>query len=190
MRDGPKRRMMKHTAWLASVMVLSISIFSSAQYDYLVTISVVSVSGEGEPVARERYRSGEKVHVKITITNTSPNTLNIPKGEDYSRPRLYRDGQLITYRKDVSERIEKQETGDSSRITGFLFLKPNEPQSDIIDLNYWYEFLKPGHYKLSLQRIFFKQRAASNTVFFEVLPCEEKGYKSRAMKSYHLRLAS
>lgn len=172
MRGRAERKILKHSIWLlALVIVLSVFAFSSVrQHDYLVTISVVSVAAESEAVEREQYKAGEKVQVKITMTNTSTRTLNVPKGEDYYRPHLARDGQPVAYRKGVSERIEKQERGGSSRITGFLFLKPNEPQSDIIDLDYWYLPLEPGHYQLSLKRIFFKQREDSDVVFFEVLP--------------------
>jgi hypothetical protein len=182
MRGKPGRNMLKHTAsLLASVIVLAFSAFPSVhQQDYLLTISVVSMPGEGEPVVRESYKAGEKVQVKITMTNTATETRNVPKGEDYSRPRLSRDGVEVAYRKEVSERIKKQEKLGYTRVTGFLFLKPNEPQSDIIDLNYWYEPLKPGHYQLSLQRTFFKQRAESNAVFFEVLPCEGPKASSEA----------
>ncbi len=161
------------TALLASLMVLSPSAFSLAKGDYLVTISVVSVPRNGEMVKRERYKAGENVQVKVTMTNTSTETRNVPKGEDYYRPWLFRDGVEVAFRREVSERVTKQEKLGYTRVTGFLFLKPNEPQSDIIDLNYWYEPLKPGHYQLSLQRTFFKQRAESNLVFFEVLPCED-----------------
>jgi hypothetical protein len=160
----------KQTAWLlATGILLSISAFPlNYQNNYLVTISAVSGSDKGETTERYIYKTGEKVQVQVTMTNTSAKTLNVPKGEDYYRPQLFRDGQLVAYREAVSERVGKQEKGGSSRIVGFLFLKPNEPQSDIIDLDYWYEHLPSGHYQLSLQRIFFKRRAESNAVFFEI----------------------
>lgn len=169
-----KGKLLKQMIWvLLSVMFLPFSAFPfNFQNDYLVTISAVSTSSEGKLIEREQYKAGEKIQVKVTMVNTSSKTLNVPKGEDYYRPQLFRDGQLVAYRKEVFERIEKQDKGDSSRITGFLFLKPNEAQSDVINLDYWYEPLPSGHYQLSLQRIFFKQRVESNVIFFEVASCK------------------
>lgn len=140
----------------------------SRAQDYTVMISTVS-DCKGELVEREQYKVGGQVKVKVMMTNISTGTLNVPKGEDYYRPQLFRDGQLVAYRKEVSERTEKLGKGTAARITGFLFLKPNEPQVDTIDLNYWYEPLEVGQYQLSLQRIFFKQRIESNAVLFEVI---------------------
>lgn len=138
--------------------------------DYTVMISTVLVPYKNKAIERERYAVGEPVQVKVVMTNASTQTLNVPKGEDYYRPQLFRYGQLVAYRKEVSERIEKLGAGTGARITGFFFLKPNEPQSDTIDLDYWYGPLEAGHYQLTLQRIFFKQRAESNAVLFEVVP--------------------
>lgn len=151
--------------WLS--ILFPASPLSNAQ-DYTVTISTVS-GCIGKLVERGQYRVGEHVQVKVLMTNISTKTLNVPKGDDYYRPQLFRDGQLVAYRKEVSERIEKLGKGTGARITGFLFLEPHEPQVDTIDLNYWYERLDVGQYQLSLQRIFFKQRVESNAVFFEVI---------------------
>jgi len=165
------RGMIRHTvSVIASIAILALSGFSTIQqHDYLVEISVVSKPTEGELI-KETYKSGEKVQVKVTMTNVSTKTMNVPKGEDYYRPHLVRDGHPVAYRKEVAARIQKQEKGGSSRITGFLFLRPNEPQSDLIDLDYWFKPLRPGRYQLSVRRIFFKQRADSKTIFFKVLP--------------------
>lgn len=163
---------LRNNAWLLMLLIwLPISAFSlSHVQDYTVTISTVLMSCTDKLIERGQYRIGEQVQVKVVMTNTSTKTLNVPKGEDYYRPQLFRDGQLMSYRKEVSERIEKLGKGTGSRITGFFFLKPNEPQVGTIDLNYWYEPLEAGRYQLSLERIFFKQKVESNVVSFEVLP--------------------
>lgn len=138
--------------------------------DYAATISTVLVSSHDQLIEREKYRVGEQVLVKVAMVSDATKTMNVPKGEDYYRPQLFRNGQLVNYRKEVAERVEKLERGTGSRITGFLFLKPHERQADTIDLSYWYEPLEIGRYQLSLQRIFFKQRVLSNAVFFEIVP--------------------
>lgn len=159
-------RLLTLCVWLSSL--FTAFALNRAQ-DY--TVAIFTVSGcKGEAGERERYGLGEHVRVKVLMTNISGKTLNVPKGEDYYRPQLFRDGQLVAYRKEVSERVDKLEKGTGARITGFLFLEPNEPQVDSIDLNYWYGRLEAGQYQLSLQRIFFKQRVESNAVLFEVIP--------------------
>jgi len=149
--------------------------------DYMVMISTVSLCKQElvekvqysvdkeELVEKTRYRVGEEVIVRISITNTSNETLNVPKGEDYYRPKLFRHGELVAYREEVSERIETLSNGRAARITGFLFIKPGIPEVDVINLTHWYGPLEPGYYQLSLQRIFFKQSAESNVVTFEVI---------------------
>lgn len=135
--------------------------------DYFVSISLSDQTGSATPA---QYTVGDNIWLKVTMTNLSTETLNVPKGEDYARPRLMKDGTVLPYKKTVAERVKKQETGGSYRITGFLFLKPQEPQYDVIDLSYWYEPLQPGYYQVYVERRFFKQRADSNPIFFEVLP--------------------
>lgn len=138
--------------------------------DYDVAIDPVSLSG-GPPVARTQYRSGDSVGLKITETNLSADTRNVPLGEDYVRPRLLKDGVRVPYRKTVAERIAKLDQGSPFRYGGVMYLRPLQPQSDVIDLSYWYESLPPGSYQVAVERLFSeRQRENSNTAFFEVLP--------------------
>lgn len=135
--------------------------------DYFVSISLSDQTGSATPA---QYAVGDNVWLKVTMTNLSTETLNVPKGEDYARPRLMKDGNVLSYKKTVAERVKKQEAGGSYRVTGFLFLKPQEPQYDVIDLSYWYESLQPGYYQVYVERRFFRQTAVSNPIFFEILP--------------------
>lgn len=135
-----------------------------------VVISAVGVLGEDRITKRNAFKIGEAVKVKVEITNLSSKSINVPKGIDYSRPKLYRDGQLVPYRKEVTDR----EHLNYRSVTGVQVLKPDETLTEILSLDEYYELLIPGKYRLSLERSFFKVSDAepvvwSNEVIFEVM---------------------
>ena len=164
--------MLERISWLFILLTL-VAINTSSKalaQNYEAAISTVSIGEKDDAVEKAQFKVGEKVQVKVSVTNLAETKMNAPKGEDYYRPRLYRNGQLVAYRKEIAYRIEKQNNGGSFRVTGFWFLEPHKPQTDNIDLSYWYSPLKSGQYQLSLERLFFKrERATSNVVFFEVV---------------------
>jgi hypothetical protein len=155
---------------LLCLLVTAVSVYSqNVKPDFRVVISTVSVSGEDETTLKDSFKVGEAVKVKVEITNLANKRYNVPKGIDYSRPTLFRDGQLIPYRKEVTDREKR----DYRSVTGMLLPKPNEMQTEILDLNEYYELLGPGKYQLSLQRSFFEVgdtevNVPSNVVLFEV----------------------
>lgn len=145
-------------------------VISTTEPYFSVIISTVSVSDEDKTTPKGSFKVGEAVKVKVEITNLSNRQYNVPKGIDYSRPTLFRDGQLVPYRKEITDREKR----NYRSVTGMLFPKPNEMQTEILDLNEYYELLVPGKYQLSLQRIFFpvgdtaEVNIPSNAIMFEV----------------------
>jgi hypothetical protein len=167
-------------AWLfciaLTVIVTANAYSQSAAPNFRVVILTVSGTSEEEMTAKDRFKIGEAVQVKVEITNLSNKRINIPKGPGFSRPTLFHDGQLVPYREEISKQFE---TGKGVGVSGMLFPKPNETQTDILDLSDFYEPLEPGQYQLSLERRFFKVGGIdiyieSNAVTFEVVSCVKK----------------
>lgn len=165
-----RSRKLKQVACIFALF-LFVEVGARAQ-NFGVSISTASSEEQSEQVEKDKFELSEKIPIKISVKNMGDTKANVPKGEDWYRPRLYRNGRLLPYRQEVSERIEKGERGEGSfRVTGFLFLEPNQLRVDMIDLSYWYPPLEAGQYQLSLERLFFKrERIESNVVFFEVVP--------------------
>lgn len=135
--------------------------------DYSVAISLCDENGTP---SRLQYRVGDNVWLKIAITNLSSEVLKVPRGEDYTRPRVKKDGSDLGYKIDVSKRIKRNESDGSYVARGSWLLKPNQTESDIVDLGYWYD-LQPGSYQISVDRLDLEhQSTQSDRVSFEVLP--------------------
>jgi hypothetical protein len=158
---------------LVLITVVAANAYSqNAESNFAVVISTVNKSGEQETTAMNKFKFGETVSVKVEITNLSDKVINVPQGIGFSRPVLFRDGRPVPYTKQVSDQFSK---GDGGLISNMLFPKPNQSQTEILDLNDFYEPLKPGRYQLSLERRFFKTgKIHSNAVTFEI---EEKDSK-------------
>jgi hypothetical protein len=173
---------------LCAVLVIAVTVNTYSQSDkpsFRVVISTVSGSGEKGTAAKDSFKVGEEVQIKVEITNLSNKVINIPKGIGFSRPTLFHNGQLVSYREEVSKQFRK---GEGGSITGMLFPKPNESQSEILDLNDYYEPLEPGQYQLSLERRFFKVndnaiKIQSNAVTFEVVSCDKKWKAKSSLKN-------
>jgi hypothetical protein len=156
---------------LAVFGLTTVTYSQNTEPSFRVVISTVSGPSDEEITAKGSFKVGETVKVKVEITNLSNKQINIPKGIDYSRPTLFRDGQLVLYRKEIIDREKRKYRS----LTGMLYPKPNEMQPEILDLSEFYEPLKPGKYRLSLERRFFKtDNLVSNTVLFEVVSCDKK----------------
>lgn len=97
---------------------------------FRVVVSTVSGTSEEEMKAKDNFKIGEEVQIKVEITNLSNKVINIPKGIGFSRPTLFHNGQLVSYREEVSKQFRK---GEGGSITGMLFPKPNESQSELLD---------------------------------------------------------
>jgi hypothetical protein len=166
----------KRALLLFCLLVITVNVYSqNAKPDFRVIISTVTDSSEDETKPKDIFTIGEAIKIKVEITNLSSKRINVPKGPGFSRPILFRDGQLVPYKEETRKRFE---TGVGVGVSGMLSPKPNETQTDILDLNEFYEPLGPGKYQLSLERRFFKVEDTainipSNAVMVEVV-CSKK----------------
>lgn len=164
------------------VMAITVNSYSqTAEPNVRVVISTVSGSSEKEMAAKDSFKVGEAVQIKVEITNVSNEDVKMPQGLVYSRPTLLNNGKLVPYHKEASERFKK-----GKYITPSNYISPNQSQSEILDLSDYYESLEPGQYQLSLERRFSKVNDTgvytesdtitfeSNTVTFEVVSCDKK----------------
>ena len=158
-------------AIITCALIIGTQIVAAQKYEVVISIPDTDSSS-----GVERLKVGEKVRVKVKVTNTSDRKLSVPKGNDWYRPQLIRDGQSVPYRKEAAERIEKgDEPGCCCTVNGFMFPEPRKSGEDTIDLDYWYGSLEAGQYQLSLERIFFGPESAySNVVSFEIVAAEPK----------------
>ena len=166
----------KRVFLLFCLLVITVNVNSQTAKPYFrVIISTVTDLGEDETKPKDSFKIGETIKIKVEITNLSSKRINVPKGPGFSRPTLFRDGQLVLYKEETRKRFE---TGVGVGVSGMLSPKPNETQTDILDLNEFYEPLDPGKYQLSLERRFFKVddtsiNIPSNAVMLEVV-CSKK----------------
>ncbi len=140
-----------------------------------IRVEISTFKDNDELTSSNCFKSGERVNVKITMTNLSDQKIGVPKGIDFSRPTLFRNGELVSYRKYIAAKWEKYPGGG---VMGILSLNPNETKTEVIELGDAYEPIKVndtykpleiGEYQLSLEKRLFKDNNfASNTVIFKV----------------------
>jgi TonB family protein len=139
----------------------------ASRSEYAVAISL---SNEDGAPFNGQYRVGDNIWLRVEIGNLSTETVNIPKGEDYTQPRVLRDGSELAYKKDVAERIKRHEVTRNYVDQGFWTVAAYEWKHDVVDLNYWFD-LKPGNYQVYIDRLLPNQlRVQSNSISLEVLP--------------------
>lgn len=138
----------------------------SEETNFKVVISAVNKPIAKQKAAKESFKVGKAVEIKVEITNLSNTRINVPKGVGFSRPTLFHNGQLVPYREEISKQFKK---GEGGIVTGMLFPNPKKSQSEILDLSDFYEPLKAGQYQVFLERRFFKvNNVKSNTITFKV----------------------
>jgi hypothetical protein len=129
-------------------------------------ISTVTGDDEKSISGSEKFPAGQTVKIKVEITNLLPHLINIPKGIDFYRPMLVRNGRVIQYRKNIRKRFEKAKY---RIVAGMLFPKPGESRIEVLGLNEYYGPLKPGHYEVTVNRDLFEYAdVASNRIAFDV----------------------
>jgi hypothetical protein len=100
------------------------------------------------------YTAHGKITLQLLMTNKSLEPINIATNNSYYpyNLQLFRDGQLVPYRKDVAEIVDKPPAFVSSiRVK----LEPGKTEMvDMIYLSMWYRPLEPGHYQLDIKRRF------------------------------------
>lgn len=114
-------------------------------------------------------RAKDPIEITVTSKNLSDVAVTVPDGEDWYRPMLYRDTLLVAYTAPVTKRIDEMDQRGVYRATGLGVLKPGETRERKLDLSHWYGPLPISHYRLSIERRFFKQKRVSDTIEFDVV---------------------
>lgn len=142
-----------------------------------IKLEIVPVSNCSDEEAKKTsdcYKAHSKIEIKLLMTNMSSETINTTiniNNPYYSNNlQLFRDGELLTYRKDVTEMITKPPPFVSSiRVK----LEPGKTKmATMISLNQWYGPLEAGHYQLDIKRRFLPDGGwtATASTTFEVEP--------------------
>ncbi len=143
-----------------------------------VRIEMVSKDSYGQRKDSKRpYRVGDKVYVKLVVTNNSEESIKATVVDTYyqNRPQLFKNGRLIHYREEITKLVRSKDADpEFVRIGSNIFLEPHTP-TDLEELNLsdWYGPLEPGLYKLINRHRFEIDgpwTADSCELLFEVVP--------------------
>src|ERR1043165_3827176 len=120
------------------------------------------------------YAIDESAPFRLFITQDSSENLIIGKGappNDYLL-NLIRDGDIVPYRKDVQEKVDRLEA-EPRTPRWLVSLEPGQEYPlDYVSLEDWYDTpLKPGHYQLAVRKQFAPggDWVESNPVTFDVV---------------------
>ncbi len=122
----------------------------------------------------EQFDSGSKVSFQLVINNASEAMVVIHSPVDshvLNRPQLYKDGNLVSYRENVTESLQGKDKRFFDGRSNVLKLEPKTSITETINLDDWYDALRPGHYKLSVWRRFIwgGEWLESPTITFEIV---------------------
>lgn len=142
----------------------------------LITLEVLPRAlelGENPSVFARPYKQGARLRFRLQMTNISIMPVEVPVDDVYAqnRPILYKDGDILPYRQQISDLLEAREKQPLERPGWRAKLEPNESKVlDRIDLYDWYEDLGPGHYQLSVKHRFQLGQSwyESSSITFEI----------------------
>ena len=122
------------------------------------------------------YRVDAKLYVKVIAKNESDQRIRVKVVDPYyqNRPRLFKNGQLVAYRKEIAELIRSKDSDPQfMNMRRTLFLEPySSADLQELDLNDWYGPLEPGSYRLInpyRPQIYGRWTAESTPLLFEVV---------------------
>lgn len=121
------------------------------------------------------YKKGDRIFFRLIMTNNSSESKIIKLTNPYyqNRPELLREGEKVSYRKNVAEDVELVDKEIEFSKVSAIELKPYEPvYVDVLDLKDWYDVLLPGDYQLT-NRFRFDVGggwAESNSISFTIEP--------------------
>ena len=122
------------------------------------------------------YRVDAKLYVKVIAKNESDQRIRVKVVDPYyqNRPRLFKNGQLVAYRKEIAELIRSKDSDPQfMNMRRTLFLEPYSSAAlPELDLNDWYGPLEPGSYRLInpyRPQIYGRWTAESAPLLFEVV---------------------
>ncbi len=122
------------------------------------------------------YRVSDKPYIKVIAKNESDQGIRAKVVDPYyqNRPRLFRNGQLVAYRKEIAELIRAKDSDPQfMNMRRALYLEPYSSAAlPELDLNDWYGPLEPGSYRLInpyRPQIYGRWTAESAPLLFEVV---------------------
>lgn len=122
------------------------------------------------------YTVGDWIGFRLFVTQSLSETLSFECGlspyYEY-RPELYKDGDILAFSKNATERVAGHERDPFSISARAHNLIPGrESEWATLNLDDWYDPLRPGHYQLSVRKRFIWDGdwVQSNPVIFDVEP--------------------
>ena len=120
------------------------------------------------------YKVKDFIAFQIFVSQNSSEVLRVATTSYYDyRPELVKDGEAIGYSAKTKDRIKRAETQlDSGSLISIALAPGEEKQWNIVNLDDWYDPLKPGRYQLTVKKQFVRDGdwVVSNPVYFEVIP--------------------
>jgi hypothetical protein len=132
-----------------------------------------------QKASNKPYRLGTEGSVRVILKNDTDQRIKAIVVDPYyqNRPRLYKDGKLLSYRNAVTRLVASKDNDPEFVRTGSVVFIERYSSTDIEDLKLsdWYGPLEPGSYRLTNRYrldIDAPWTAESAELRFEVLPNE------------------
>lgn len=163
-----------YAAGFITILLLSVNAFPANQSNIKISISTVNNSNGSNVFGETSFAYGEKVWVKIDITNNSDQAFNIPRGPGFTRPVLFHDKKEVPYRSEIASQFSQ---GEGGIVRGLDRVSAGGSISNTIELGEFFDSLETGKYSISVEcRFFNRLPVRSNSVEFEVLPRRSDEY--------------
>lgn len=149
---------------------LSIAAQSNSNLKARITLHNSIFEKLDEP-GKSQFKSEEKIFARLELTNESSEEIGMAMGQQwrYIRPRLERNRTAIPYKAEIQNLLNEGSPLYSPLI--HFTLKPKMPTAtDQIYFDYWYDKLEPGHYTISIERLWMNQNFVTNQIEFDIVP--------------------
>jgi hypothetical protein len=117
------------------------------------------------------FEVGADICVEVAVINTSDEDEYIGWGSPWREYRLelLKSGEVVPFKKSVQEFLTPSPDRPFSGSFAVFTLKPGDSFPAIINLTEWYEPLAPGHYQLTVGRIWVREFTAK-PIEFDIYP--------------------
>lgn len=122
---------------------------SDSDPPYKIQIAITDNPGKNDGQVMKVYCEGQKLLLKVEVTNLSDKASNLAKGFGFTMPVLLRDKKPVPYRAGINEQFIKAENDPAE---GVVVLRSGQSDSELIDLDKFYEPLKEGSYQILVER--------------------------------------
>jgi hypothetical protein len=133
----------------------------------LLRVEVATVSGMLDQTPKTLFAVGIDIYALVSITNNSSEELNMASGHPWRQfnVKLIKDGEVVPFKKSVSEFLTPSPDKPYGGSIAAFTLKPNASTKELVHVSEWYESLPPGHYQLTLGRIWGRAYTAQPVEF-------------------------